>query len=311
MYKTIIVTGANGFVGHHLVNLLSKAGHKVIGIGQDTNIQESNKSPLSAYIQCDLTDYTAVTQNISFDGVDAVIHLAGLANIGQSFIQPTHFLNANIAMSVNILQAALESAASSRFIMVSTGAVYDNYQPMPLTENSKVAHNSPYAVAKLSIEMMNDYYMSRGMQIITARPFNHFGPGQTTGFIASDLYAKLRNLSQTNNTITVGNLHTGRDYTDVRDVAAAYMLLATSDATPEHAVYNVCSGKSRTGNDMLEAFTAALQLPIQPTITVDESLIRPHDPLNVIGDNSRLVKEFGWQPVISFEETVRSIVHQQ
>ncbi len=303
-----MITGVNGFVGHHLVDVLKADGHTVIGIGQDAEATAKNADKLARYISCDLTDEAQVRERVSYDGVDGLIHLAGLANVGMSFAQPALFLAANAAMSTNLLQAALDEGAKTRFVIISTGAVYDNDQQLPISESGELTHKTPYAVSKLSVEMMNDYYRSRGIEIATMRPFNHFGPGQMQGFIVPDLLAKLQAYQESGSDVGVGNLKTARDYTDVRDVASAYAAVACADQPPKHSVYNVCSGKSRTGTEIYAALAAALNITPAPEPKVDQSLIRPNETMNIYGDASRLTEEFGWKPQHSFEQTIQDTV---
>jgi GDP-4-dehydro-6-deoxy-D-mannose reductase len=307
MRKTVLVTGVNGFVGHHVVRELISRNITVVGLGHDKTPTEQNASTPIRYIQCDLTDVASV-QRLDLQGLDAVIHLAGLANVGLSFAQPAQFLAANTSMSINLLQHALDSDSKARFIVISSGAVYESEQSLPITETGKLTHGSPYAVSKLAVEMMNDYYRSRGLEVITMRPFNHIGPRQSSGFIVPDLLTKLRAGKDTNKPIIVGNLDTARDYTDVRDVARAYVTIALHDTPPQSTIYNVCSGKSTTGRKMLHILAKAIGYTNDPEVHVDKKLLRPNDALDIYGDNSRLRDEFNWQPVIEFEQTVHDIV---
>jgi GDP-4-dehydro-6-deoxy-D-mannose reductase len=141
------------------------------------------------------------------------------------------------------------------------------------------------------------------------RPFNHIGPGQLPGFLVPDLAQKIRERTDDQQPVVVGNLATKRDYTDVRDVARAYIAVATAPQTPAAAVYNVCSGTSRSGEEVLAALASALDIPVPPT-EVDQSLLRPNDIMDIRGDNSRLADEFGWSPQYSFEQTISDFVHQ-
>lgn len=307
MQKKVLVTGVNGFVGHHLTKELRSAGVNVIGLGYDSEATQQNQSLLESYISCNLTSMDDV-RKVSFEGVDAVIHLAGLANVGQSFAEPARFVGDNAAMAVHLMQHALEQKANTRFVVISSGAVYESKQPLPIGEGGVLSHGSPYSVSKLTVEMMCDYYRSRGLETIVMRPFNHFGPGQMPGFIIPDLTTKLKEFMATGKEIVVGDLSTGRDYTDVRDVAKAYILVATSDSAPQQAVYNVCSGVSRKGSDLFAAIANALGLAETPTPTVDQALLRPNDAKDIFGDNSRIKNEFSWGPTISFEQTVRDTV---
>src|SRR5690606_2879114 len=122
---------------------------------------------------------------------------------------------------------------------------------LPLTEDSKLTENSsPYSQSKKLMEEAAQNLRSQGLDCVVARPFNHIGPGQLGGFLVPDLYEKIRVASKSGGNILVGNLKTKRDYTDVRDIVKAYADLAASE-TLDYDVYNVCSGQSRSGEEIL------------------------------------------------------------
>jgi GDP-4-dehydro-6-deoxy-D-mannose reductase len=307
MNKHILVTGANGFVGHHVVRELHQLGIDVIALGTDEQPSEQNAPYISRYIACNMLDAEAV-QAIRFDDISGVIHLAGLANVGQSFDQPAEFIAANTGMTINLLHHALTQKSDARFVVVSSGAVYESSQPLPISEAGILTHSSPYAVSKLAVEMMGDYFRGRGLHVVNVRPFNHIGPGQGKGFIVPDMLVKLIDYRDNGTPLKTGNIDTARDYTDVRDVANAYISIVTHDSLPQHDVYNVCSGKSRTGREIITALASALQLPTMPEADVDPALVRPSDAKDIFGDNSRLSHEFGWTPQYSFDQTIQDIV---
>lgn len=307
--QTILVTGVNGFVGHHLARRLRELGHTVIGVGYDSVATDKNKDFLERYVQSDLTKAGDV-EPLDFKNVDGVIHLAGLANVGMSFDKPAEFISANTAMVVNLLQHALEQKSEANFVVISTGAVYDGNQPMPITEEGGViSHNSPYAISKLATEYLTDYYRSRELKCVITRPFNHVGPGQGPGFLVPDLALQLQKVkSRGADEIVVGNLETKRDYTDVRDVVNAYIALATSEAPPKETIYNVCSGASHSGREILDLLIQSFGFETPPKVTVDEKKLRPNDPQDIRGDNSRLRQEFNWQLTIPLEQTINDFV---
>ncbi len=175
---------------------------------------------------------------------------------------------------------------------------------MPLTENSAlVTSASPYALSKIAMEQEAARLKKAGLDCVVARPFNHVGPGQEGGFLVPDLYQKI---SQADESLAVGNLKTRRDYTDVRDVVKAYASLVTAPAL-EHLVYNVCSGRSISGETILELLLDAggkRSLLLQQ----DPSLIRPNDPEDLYGSNDRLRQATGWEPTIPLEQTIKDFV---
>lgn len=295
----IIITGVNGFVGQHLVRELSTHGHQVIGIGRDENPADDIQPILSSYLSADLSKtWPEITE-----AVDAVIHLAGLAAVGPSFSNPQQYIEQNSAMVTNLCEYFLTQKNKPRIVLVSSGAVYDATQPMPIAESSPVAFNSPYAVSKILNENQAAYYASRGLDCVVMRPFNHIGPNQTLGFIVPDLTKKIVDRASVEQPITAGDLSSRRDYTDVRDVAKAYRLVATADHPPAHLVYNVCSGQSVSGNDVLAALSNSLGVPL-PDVSIDPGLVRPNDTPDIKGNSERLANEFGWVREFTFEQSI-------
>lgn len=296
--QTIVVTGINGFVGKHLTRELVKAGHAVIGIGREETVDPEIASVLKDYMYQDIAESWPEIDM----PVDAVINLAGMAAVGPSFDQPQRYIDINGAIVTNIGEYYLKKEAKPRIILVSSGAIYSPDQPMPLTEGSKLGLSSPYAVSKALNESQAEYYRGRGLDIVGARPFNHIGPGQLGGFLVPDLIDKLKNMDGSK-VIHVGNLKTKRDYTDVRDVARAYCLLATSPHL-HHTLYNICSEQSHSGEEilsLLQDITGTKDIRIE----VDDSKIRPNDPPDIFGSATKLSQDTDWKPVISLEETLK------
>jgi GDP-4-dehydro-6-deoxy-D-mannose reductase len=291
------VTGINGFVGHHLAKELHDKNTDVVGIGTDAELTEKNKQNVVNYIKSDLTQEWP-----ELEKVDSVIHLAGLAAVGPSFDNPQLYINANSSMVTNMCEYYLRQEYKPRIILVSSGTVYDSNQPMPLSEDSPVSFNSPYSVSKVLNENQAEYYRKRGLDIIVARPFNHIGPGQMKGFLLPDLTESLMNSDD----IIVGNLATKRDYTDVRDVVRAYRLLSITKKLGA-ATYNICSGKSIQGYEILDEIKSKLN-KTHVNVSVDESKIRPTDPQDIYGDSSKLRADTGWEPVYNIKDTISDFI---
>lgn len=283
------MTGASGFVGGHTVTVLRAAGYDVI--------------PLTVADQ----DLTKAWPDLG--AADGIVHLAGLAAVGQSFLEPQRYIESSSSMLTNLGEALLARTAPGdaraqgpRVVVVSSGSVYGS-NVSRLTEDSPLNLVSPYAVSKALIENQVHYYVNRGVDMIIARPFNHIGPGQAEGFIVPDLAARLRSL-RPGEKLRTGNLDSSRDYTDVRDVVRAYQLLLELDA-PQFSVYNVASGESRTGRELLEVLCDALGIAV-PDFEME--LQRKLDPDRIVADASRLRGETGWQPAIGFERSVRDYI---
>lgn len=299
MNKQIVVVGVNGFVGKHLAREISSQGHKVIGVGMDADVSTDIDSVVHKYVQCDFTKPESIAR-LDLDNVDAIINLAGLTNVGNSFSEAEAYIKVNVIVHTNIAEYIRSIDKKVRIVAVSTGAVYNSSQPMPLNENSELTTNgSPYAMSKIAMENALQEYIDSGSDIIIARPFNHIGPGQLKGFLVPDLSEQV----QSSDELTVGNLETERDYTDVRDVVKAYVKLALLQ-DPQHRLYNICSGKSVKGSAILEIIKDKLGKN-NLKISVDPSRIRSSDPPLFIGDSSRLGSETGWAPTIELDQTIQ------
>lgn len=303
----ILVTGVNGFVGKHLVRELTDRGHQIVGLAQNEPAHDDIKDLLDSHLICDLGDITAVDA-LPLDDIHAVINLAGLASVGASFDKPDLYKQVNVAVLQNIGNRLVKLKSKARMVAISTGAVYDNDQPMPLTEKSKtVTQGSPYAQSKLLMEQAAAALRKKGLDVVVARPFNHIGPGQREGFLIPDLYKKLIAFKQSGAVVLVGNLKTKRDYTDVRDIAKAYVDLAVAE-TLEYDTYNVCSGKSYSGLEILNNLLKEMDLEGQVVTEIDSALTRFSDPAELVGSSQRLQEETGWTPSIPLQTTVHDFV---
>jgi GDP-4-dehydro-6-deoxy-D-mannose reductase len=297
---TLAVTGVDGFVGRHVAAVAAGRGWEVVGLSR----AEAPDAGLARHLQ----DYHSVDLRREWPRgveVDAVIHLAGLAAVGPSFANPQEYIEVNSAITTTICESILTWSRKRpvRVIGVSSGAVYrpPAHDGTGVDESAPVSASSPYVVSKLLVEHQLAYYATRGIDTIVARPFNHIGPGQGPGFLLPDLARALLALPP-GAALSTGDLTTERDYTDVRDVARAYVLLASA-SRHEHFVYNVASGRSRTGREILEGVAEALTVGV-PELEVDHARVRANDPRRVIGSASRLRDEFAWTPDIPIDQSI-------
>ncbi len=296
----VAVTGATGFVGRHLLRELLASGADPVAVS------DAPSADLGVpFVSSDLTREWPS----ELDDVDAVVHLAGLSAVGPSFAEPQRYVEVNSAMVSTMCEALLAAGSQARVLVVSSGAVYDAFQDQPIPETGAVVPNSPYVVSKLVVENLAAYYLSRGLDVVVARPFNHVGPGQGAGFLLPDLVSAILEATRTGQPMQVGDLTTSRDYTDVRDVARAYRQLLSAELGPafNDRLFNICSGRARSGNELCDLALAELGVT-EVARVVDPSRIRPNDPRSVTGDNARLRAATGWQPAQGFEQTVHDYV---
>lgn len=302
----IVITGVNGFVGGHVARHLFELGYQAIGVGREATPNPTVEKYITDYRQADLIDEEQVAA-LPLKTARAIIHLAGLASVADSFKNPELYRTGNATMTKNLLSSALDQGFAGRALVISTGAVYDTSQETRLNEDSPLQENSPYAYGKVRAEEVAEEYRSKGMDVVTVRPFNHIGPGQGIGFLVPDLYEQLVEARKEGRSeIQVGNLSTKRDYTDVRDIVRAYRLLATSPSL-DNNIYNVSSGSALSGFEILDHLRRAMGLAsIDPV--VDPKRVRPTDSPFIIGDSSRIKTELGWKTLYSPERAIRDFV---
>ncbi len=298
--QTILITGSNGFVGKHLVDELRQNGYKTIGIDRNASLDQVDTT--SKVLELMNIDQV---KKIDFKKIDGVIHLAGLAAVGPSFEDPMKYLNTNMGIEVNLFEAALSQNAKPKFIVISSGSLYGNNSAMPLTEDSTVLASSPYAVSKIGQEQLALYYKNRGFECFITRPFNHIGPGQGLGFLVPDLAKQIVEVELgLKNNISVGNLESKRDYTDVRDIVRAYRLVFEKGKSGE--TYNICSGVAYSGQDILNSLSRLAIKNIK--VVQDESKLRPSDSPILFGSNKKITKDTGWLPNIKLEKTLSDVL---
>jgi GDP-4-dehydro-6-deoxy-D-mannose reductase len=308
--RKILVTGVNGFVGHHVATQLHESGFEVIGVGNQPELQSDLKGIVKQYVVCDLTSPAGV-KNIDLTEVRAIINLAGFASVGDSEGKEELYDKVNIGAHTVLYDECLRQNVQPRIIAVSTGAVYDPNQELPLTEDSALIprdKTNVYVISKQKMEEAVAGYSSKGLRVIVARPFNHSGPGQLPGFLLPDLGEQIEDAVREKKPLLVGNLETKRDYTDVRDIARAYIALATANELDlKHDIYNICSSKSTSGKDLLNMLTEAFG-EINLKIETDQSRIRSHDVMDIFGSHERLSQDIGWEPKITVEQMVKDYV---
>ncbi|HEX7260108.1 MAG TPA: GDP-mannose 4,6-dehydratase [Candidatus Saccharimonadia bacterium] len=300
----ILVTGAAGFVGRHLVELLHKSGgNDVYGTALHHGLGDAIMK------QVDLKDGESVKRLLSEIKPEVIYHLAAFASPALSFKQPVEAITDTLAMQINLYEASLSLGISPRFLVVGSGQIYGRADAtmLPLTEEAALDFASPYAVAKVGQEHLASMYAKRGIESVIARPFNHIGPGQQPGYLVSDLSKQVAELekSASNDTLRVGNLSSKRDFTDVRDIVRAYCLLAEKGRRGK--VYNVCSGKSTSGQDILDTLLSFSEKKI--VTEQDPARMRPSDIPDLYGDASKLNKDTGWKPEIGLSQTLEDTLN--
>jgi GDP-4-dehydro-6-deoxy-D-mannose reductase len=252
----------------------------------------------------DLRSREAAVEAVRSARPDVVYHLAALTSVGRSWEAPDEVLRENVAMTLNVLEAVRTEAAETVVLVPGSGELYGFPDAVPTDEDAPLRPQNPYAVSKASADLLAGFYAdAHGLRVIRARAFNHAGPGQRPIFAVSSFARQAvagRLAGDEPVRVVTGRPDTRRDYTDVRDVARAYRLLA---AHADGGVYNVCSGVSRSAAELVEAIAAQLA-PARVEHVVDPALVRDHEVTEIRGSNDRLRAATGWEPEIPFEHTV-------
>jgi GDP-4-dehydro-6-deoxy-D-mannose reductase len=304
MRGPVLVTGANGFVGGHLVDLLCASGQLVFAWARPSATGVLPRLPVST-TAVDVLDAQAVHRALAALRPRVVFHCAGAAHVGESWHAARATLETNVRGTHHLLEADRRLRLQARILIPGSASVY-RASSEPLSEESPLGPASPYGVSKLAQEQLALRAAAEGQQIVVTRSFNHLGPRQSTSYAAANFARQvaLIEAGRLEPLIRTGNLSARRDLTDVRDTVRAYSLLA--DHGEPGIVYNVCSGAAVSMQDLLDRLCgrARARVRIQP----DPALFRPHDAALVVGDNRRLGRATGWHPSIPLDRTLDDLL---
>ncbi len=307
-----LVTGADGFAGQWLVRALLQAGDEVAGVSRADRPALTTLDAQSAgavrWFCADIRNADAVSDLVRQARPEAIFHLAGQASIKASMENPLDTVTTNVLGTATLLEAARSSAPNAAIVAVGSAECYGAIDParLPVREDAPLMPNNPYAASKAAAEAIALQYARAGwLHVVATRSFNHTGPGQTNAFAAAafaEQFAQIRK-GERPPVLEVGNLAPQRDFLDVRDVAAAYRLLAVRGTSGK--AYNVCSGHAIS---MREVIAELSQLSgVAPEIREDPARVRAVDTPMVIGDAGALRNDTGWQPTIPWLRTLQDL----
>jgi GDP-4-dehydro-6-deoxy-D-mannose reductase len=287
----VLITGAAGFAGGHLVRHLAEQGHDILGVGRRP------ESPVECdYRTLDLLDANAVADLLAECRPEWVFHLAADASVSRSWKEPRETIRNNVETTLNVLEAA----RGARVLVAGSGEIYGPPRSLPVTEDHPLAPQNPYAISKATADLAGDVFAP---DVVRTRAFNHFGPGQADIYVAAAFARQIAEAEQRGEkrvTVETGNLDAKRDFTDVRDVVRAYVLLMER---AEPGPYNVCSGVARSAADILAAL--AKESPLEIEHRTDPARLRKNEVMDIHGSHEKLTNATGWQPEIAFETTIR------
>src|SRR5262245_27457189 len=308
----ILITGITGFVGSHMAEYALSKGAKVFGSNRWRSKTENVDHLRSkvTFLESDLRDLSSVRSLLEISNPDFVVHLAAQSFVGVSWHAPAETLTTNIISQVNLLEALRGLKMSPRFLAVGSseeyGLVYED--ELPIRESNPLRPLSPYAVSKVTQDLMGyQYFKSYNLPIVRARAFNHEGPRRGDVFVTSNFARQIAEIEagRRKPEMLVGNLKAQRDYTDVRDVVQGYWLLLERGEPGE--VYNLSSGRAWAIQDVLDFLLKEASVR-GISVRIDPSRIRPSDVQVLVGDSAKVRAVTGWQPRIPFDDTLRDLL---
>lgn len=301
---SVLVTGAAGFAGSHLLDLLASTGSRVVAWHRPGGAPPTETANVS-WRAVDITDADGVAAAIAAAEPTELYHCAAEAHVGRSFGDTTSTYRINVLGTHHLLEGLRRVKSRARVIVPSSALVYASSDE-PLTEDHALGARGPYGLSKLAQEMTALRAREDGLHVTIARAFNHVGPRQDPFFAASGFARRIADIEagRWEPEIAVGNLDARRDIHDVRDTVRAYQLILGEGA--DGRVYNVCSGRAVQIGSLLDKLLALARVRIR--VRVDPARYRPDDVPLVLGDPTRITTELGWLPQISLEKTLEDLL---
>ncbi len=302
--RVVLVTGAAGFIGSHLVERLTRLGCRTRAFVHYNSAGSSgwlDSSPCRndvEIVQGDIRDGDSV--EAAAKGVDAIFHLAALIGIPYSYRTPLAYVRTNVEGTLNVLEAARHHGVA-RVVQTSTSEVYGTAQFVPITEAHPVKGQSPYSASKIGADKLAEsYYLSFGVPVVTLRPFNTYGPRQSARAVIPTVISQaLRGAD-----LRLGNLTPTRDFNFVTDTAEAFVLAASVDAAIGKTI-QIGTGREISMGDLVQAVSALVGRELK--VTTDAERIRPagSEVDRLLCDPSLAKSVLGWESKVDFEDGLR------
>ena len=305
----VLVTGAGGFIGSHLVEALVARGARVRAFVRYTSradlgalalVPESVRAQLEI-VQGDLRNLASVIQ--AMKGVTTVFHLGALISIPFSYISPDETVDTNVRGTLNVLEAA-RATGTTRVVHTSTSEVYGTARYVPMDESHPLQGQSPYSASKIAADkLVESFARSFELPVVTVRPFNTFGPRQSTRAVIPTIITQLLQGQD----LKLGSLHPRRDFTFVSDTVAGFIRAAeTADVDREEI--NLGTGRDVSVGELVEMISRLVGRPY--TVVASQERIRPADSEvdRLCASNEKARTRMGWQPEISLEEGLRRTI---
>ncbi|MGH9643293.1 MAG: GDP-mannose 4,6-dehydratase [Terriglobales bacterium] len=304
-----LVTGCTGFVGSHLVDLLLREGVAVYGIVYQHGKGENVLPDDVHLIEGDISDPALWERTIAEVRPDQVYNLAAVTSVPGSLEAPRKTYDVNVTGLLNLFEAVRQFGLQCRILNISSAQVYGSLPAdcEAFHEGGAVNPSTPYAASKIMGEILAaSYVKAYGLNVISVRPFNHIGPRQSAEFVCSDFARQMVEVQMGVHPpiLFTGNLDAERDFTDVRDVVAAYWSLLRNGRAGE--IYNVCSGtvyRLRTIVDRLQSLAG-----VHIELRTDPARLRTKDNTRLCGNPAKIREATGWLPRIPLDTTLADLL---
>jgi NAD dependent epimerase/dehydratase len=308
--KCVLVTGAGGFVGSHVVERFSDYGYQVrcftrytstASYGRLMYLPKEKRDGLE-FVAGDLRDTEAVNQ--AMKDADLVIHLGALIGIPYSYIHPREVIETNVVGTLNVLIAG-KNHGIGKLVYISSSEVYGSAQHIPMDEHHILQAQSPYSASKIAAEkLVESFYDSYGLPSVILRPFNIYGPRQSARAVIPSIISQ----ALTSPKIGLGNTTTTRDYTFVEDTVEAIIKASESESTVGK-ILNIGSNFEISIADLVEMIVRLVGKGGK-SIMQDETRIRPDksEVRRLWADNTLAQEVLGWRPTVSLEEGLRRTI---
>lgn len=313
--KRFLITGFSGFVGRHFLQYLFEKEEPVDVFGIDIRKPAFDTTVYASIIniqfrEVNLLDGQALKAVLEEFKPQYILHLASFSSVAFSWQHPEESFVNNTNIFLNLTSALKELELPCRVLSIGSSEEYGNVsaKQLPLREDMPLQPVSPYAVARVSQEMLSKVFVdSFHLDIILTRSFNHIGPWQDERFVVPSFIRRILDIKEcgaSEGTIETGDTTIIRDFVDVRDVVNAYYTLLMNGTPGE--IYNICSGNQIALSDIINQIADIVGVEV--STKVNPEFVRPNDNRIVVGSHDKLTKELGWQPEIPWEQTLRDMV---
>lgn len=305
--QTVLVTGADGFIGSHLTEMLLQQGYRVKALSYYNSFNnwgwlDGIRHPALEVVTGDVRD-PHFCKHITRD-VSVVFHLAALIAIPYSYVAPDSYVDTNVKGTLNICQAAKENGVQ-RVLVTSTSEVYGTARYVPIDEKHPKQPQSPYSATKIGADAMAmSFYNAFELPVVVVRPFNTYGPRQSARAIIPTIITQIKNGMKT---IRLGNLTPTRDFNFVKDTCRGFIQLAQCDAAVGQEV-NVCSNYEISMRDTLELIARLMHAEVE--FVEDTQRLRPKNSevFRLWGDNTKIKSLTGFEPAYTIESGLQETI---